>query len=213
MPASASAAASSMRRRQGIGTKIVRNSGDVVRGALRREALAGLAEGRPWYYLSARKLKSNQSSGGSGPPAVSTSNTATTNSTTAVSSSCRQSHQPFTDTGDSPSGPPSVASSASAVSAGSSVSDQIRKLEGNRIRKLIEKNGFGFKGSNNGRGGGLPSSKADLSYVEWATASLGDGMPKKRSLDSWKDDLSIDDGIGGDERGAFDFRIPLIQQE
>ena len=189
-----------MRGRQGVGTKIVRRSGEIVRGAVRTEVLA---EGRPWYHLSSRKLLSNQSLVGSGSPAVSTSNTATTDSTTAVSS-YRQSHQPYTEVGNSPSGPPSVASSASAASVGSSVSDRIRKLEGNRTRKLAKKRGYGFGGKNSKRGE-LSSPKGHILYAEWASASVGVGMPKKRSLDNWKDDGRIDDGIGGDERGAIDF--------
>ncbi|EJK56091.1 hypothetical protein THAOC_24087 [Thalassiosira oceanica] len=78
------------------------------------------------------------------------------------------------------------------------------------IRKLVEKSGFGFDGNKSGQRGGLSSSRADLSYVEWATASVGDGMPKRRSLGSWKEDGSIDDGSGRNGRGFSKTHSPSL---
>lgn len=138
---------------------------------------------------------SNRSSVESGSVADSTPNT-------AAPSLDRQSHHPYAVTSDSPSRPPSVESSASDASARSSLSERRRRLEGGRIRKLIKKSGFGFDGNKSSQRGGLSSSQADLSYVERATASVGDGMPKRRSLGSWKEDGRIDDGSGGNERAS-----------
>ncbi|EJK63084.1 hypothetical protein THAOC_16280, partial [Thalassiosira oceanica] len=46
-------------------------------------------------------------------------------------------------------------------------------------------------------------SLSRTSYAEWAaTASAGGGMPKKRSLDSWRDDGGMDDGSGGNRRAS-----------
>ena len=200
MPVSA-AAASSARRRQEIGTKIVRSSGEIVRGGEKtgRSAKEGSSPPRP-HRTSSRRHSSQQSSAESG--------SRTTAGITAASSAGRQSHHshhPYAVTGgSSPPHPPSVVSNASAASAGSSASDRMRKNEGNRIRKLIKKRGFGFGGNkkSNKKGGLSSSSNAAMSYVEWATGSVGDGMPKKRSLNSWKDDVRMDDGSGGNEGGA-----------
>ena len=47
-------------------------------------------------------------------------------------------------------------------------------------------------------------SKADQSYAEWA--SVGGGMPRKRSLDSWRGDGGMDDGSGGRNKSASSAR-------
>ncbi|EJK71152.1 hypothetical protein THAOC_07435 [Thalassiosira oceanica] len=95
MPASA-VAASSARRRQEIGTKIVRTSGEIVRGVEKTETEVGrsfsvpVTKPRPYATSSMSRKTSQHSSVGSG-----------TFTTTGMTAAGRQSHYPYAISGDS----------------------------------------------------------------------------------------------------------------